>query len=291
MSDPRITSYNSDPFLKKCTDTFLSLGKIMLRSKAGAKLPKAASSDCIVLGNGPSLKQSLVNHPEFFKKHELICVNSFSITEEYTALKPKYYVMLDPGLWLGDHDTGKKTFEAIRDKTNWDITLFIPATASKVLLFEELSKTNKNVRIVFFNYTVYKGFNGLGYWIFKKNMAMPQSQNVLVASLFLSINMGFKKVYLFGADHTWHQTLHVNDENTLCFRDVHFYENEEKIVYKPFYKGAHVKETFSVAEIFTAWAKVFSGYFALNAYANYRNCTIYNASEVSFIDAFKRIKI
>jgi hypothetical protein len=286
-----MNNYTSDPFLIKCKNTLLSLGKIILRSKPSAKLPEAESPDCIILGNGPSLKQSLIKHPDFFKKHELVCVNSFSVTEEYTLLKPGYYVMLDPGLWLGEHETGKKTFEAIRNRTTWKITLFIPVTASKIPVFSELSKTNGNINIVFFNYTVYKGFRRLGYWFFKNNLAMLQSQNVLVASIFLSINIGFKNIYLFGADHTWHQTLHVNEENVLCFRDVHFYEDEEKVTYRPFYKGTHLKETFTVAEIFVTWSKVFAGYFALNEYAKYRNCTIYNTSEISFIDAFKRIKI
>jgi hypothetical protein len=291
MSDKSIASINSDPFFKRCTDSFLSLGKIILRSKTGVKIPAADSKSIAVLGNGPSLKESLIKHPDFLKKHELLCVNSFSITDEYSALKPRYYVMLDPGLWLGDHETGKKTFEAIKNKTNWKITLFIPGTASSVSLFSELSKANKNVTIIFFNYTVYKGFTNLGYWLFRKNLAMPQSQNVLVASLFLSVNMGYKDVYLFGADHTWHENLHVNEENILCFRDTHFYESEQKVIYKPFYKGAHLQETFTIAEIFATWGKVFAGYYKLEAYAKHRNCTIYNASEVSFIDAFKRIKL
>jgi hypothetical protein len=291
MSEIRINTNASGSFLTRSFNTLLSLGKIMLRSKTGVKLPHADASDCIVLGNGPSLKESLIKYPDFFKKHKLVCVNSFSITPEYTTLKPSYYVMLDPGLWLGGHETGKKTFEAIQNSTTWNITLFIPATASGVPVFSEISPINKNINVVFFNYTVYTGFRGIGNWFYKNNLAMPQSQNVLVASLFLSVNMGFKNVYLFGADHTWHQTLHVNDDNILCFRDVHFYENEEKVSYRPFYKGAHLKETFSVAEIFATWAKVFSGYFALNNYAETKNCTIYNASEISFIDAFKRIKI
>jgi hypothetical protein len=120
---------------------------------------------------------------------------------------------------------------------------------------------------------------------------MPQSQNVLVAAIFLGINMSFKKIYVFGADHSWHEHLHVNEENILCLKHIHFYENEENVSFVPFYKGAHLKETFSVAEIFATWAKVFNGYSALNHYANSRGCKIYNASEVSFIDAFERIKI
>lgn len=281
----------SGSFLKKCSDTLISLGKVVLRSKAGTRLPAATSDTCVILGNGPSLQQSMDAHPDFFKSHDLLCVNSFSVTKEYTELKPSYYVMLDPGLWLGDHETAKKTFECIRTTTSWPLTLYIPVSASDQGIFKELARANPNIRVVFFNYTVYKGFQNLGYWLFRRNLAMPQSQNVLVASLFLAVNMRYKNVYLFGADHTWHQNLHVDDNNMLCLKDVHFYEQEEKASYRPFYKGAHLTETFTMHEILATFSKVFIGYFVLNEYAKSRGCTIYNASDVSFIDAFKRIKI
>jgi hypothetical protein len=120
---------------------------------------------------------------------------------------------------------------------------------------------------------------------------MPQSQNVMVASIFLSLNIGFKNTYIVGADHSWHQTLHLDDTNILCIKDTHFYEDEEKVKYRPFNKGTHLKETFKLHEIFTAWAKVFYGYIALEEYSKYKNCKIYNASEVTFIDAFERKKL
>jgi hypothetical protein len=44
-------------------------------------------------------------------------------------------------------------------------------------------------------------------------------------------------------------------------------------------------------EIFAIWAKTFYGYIAMDSYARSRNASIYNASEVSFIDAFKRVKL
>ncbi len=281
----------SGSFLKKCFDTFVSFGKVILKSKPGQKLPVAGSEKCLVLGNGPSLKQSLADHPEFFKGNDLLCVNSFSVTDEYTLLKPAYYVMLDPGLWLGAHAVAIKTFEDLRTKTSWPLTLFIPVTARNQPAFAELKKANPTITIVFFNYTPYRGFKKIGHWLFRKNLAMPQSQNVLVAALFIAVNMKFPEVYVFGADHTWHQNLHINENNMLCLKDVHFYEQEEKISYRPFYRDPTNTATFTMYEILVTFSKVFLGYFVLNEYAKSRNCTIYNASTVSFIDALKRIKI
>lgn len=291
MPAEKIKYTNPDSFFKKCFDTVLSLAKAAVLSKPGVRLPVPKSAGCVILGNGPSLKQSLASHSEFIKTHDTLCVNSFSVSDEYAILKPAYYVMLDPGLLLSDHDVSRKTFEAIIKKTDWKITLFVPRSASKHPLFEEVTRANKNITIVFFNYTVYRGFRSIGYWLFKNNLAMPQSQNVLTACLFQCINMGYKNIYLLGADHTWHQNLYVNDENVVCFKDHHFYDTKEPAVLKPFYKGLHRKDTFAMHELLQTWSKVFVGYFVLNEYAKYENCTIYNASEVSFIDAFERLKL
>lgn len=281
---------NTAQFFTKLINTKISIIKILFRSKFGTKFPKASSNSCIVLGNGPSLNESIKNHPEFFKKHELLCVNSFSITDLYQELKPSYYVMLDPGFWFGDSEFIINTINALKVKTTWPMVLFLPHLAKKSSKIKEVA-SNSNIKIQYFNYTVFKGFDSIAYWFYKKNLAMSQSQNVLVGSLFLSINLGFKEVYLFGADQTWHHNLHVNENNVPCIKNVHFYENQEKVEYKPFYKGAHSKEIFRMDEIFVIFSKAFFGYYSINKYAQHMKCTIYNAGEHSAIDAFKRIKI
>lgn len=277
-------------FFSNCINLFFSLLKILLKSGSG-KIPHANINKCIILGNGPSLKQSLTKHADFIRQNTLVCVNSFALTAEYEQLKPSYYVMHDPGLWLSDSTLTKDIFEAIKSKTNWQLTLFIPRSARKSSYLSALKNQNPEVNIQFYNYTIYKGFQNIGNWLFKNNWAMPQCQNVLVACCFLCINLRFKEVYILGADHTWHQDIFVDENNILCVKQIHFYENQEKVVAKPFYKGLHLKETFDMNEIFTAWAKVFAGYKRVKAYADYSGCKIYNASEVSFIDAFERVKI
>lgn len=275
----------------KIVNTCVSFAKILLISKFGNKPPRATSSSCIVLGNGPSLKDSLKKHPTFFKQHPLVCVNSFSITDEYALLQPQHYVILDYSFWKSDQDIILKSLEAIKTRTSWKMDLLVPQMASGSDRFEKICKENKNIHLTYYNYTVFKGIEGIAHYFYAKNLAMPQSQNVLVASLFLTVNMGYKNIYLFGADHTWHETLHVDDNNTLCLKHIHFYDDSEKVNYVPFYKGGHTKETFRMDEIFVTWAKVFWGYLMVENYAKKKNARILNASEISFIDAFERIKL
>ena len=278
-------------FIIRSVNTLTSLLKIIVLSRFNIRMPKIKTESCAILGNGPSLKTSLEKHKDFFQKHSLICVNMFALTEEYSVLKPEFYVLLDPAFWLSDIKVVTDTLEAIKIKTTWPIQIFIPQLSSKISRFKELPKLNKHVSIVYFNYSIFNGFKLIGHWLFSKNLAMPQSQNVLVAALFLSINLGFKKIYLFGADHTWHENLHVDENNILCIKNLHFYDKEKIIEFIPFKKHTQTDETFKIHEIFTTWGKTFYGYIALENYSKYRSSKIYNASEISFIDAFERKKI
>lgn len=274
-------------FLSNCIDTFFSLIKVLLQSKFRIDFPIAKAEKCIILGNGPSLKQSLQSQITFFETYPLVCVNSFALTEEFITLKPAYYVMHDPGLWLSNSQLSQDIFNAISNKTSWDLILFAPRSARKSHFLTSLKEANNKVKITFYNYTIFKGFSGLAFSLFKRNLSMPQSQNVLVASVFLCLNLGFKEIFILGADHTWHQDIIVDKNNVLCIKHMHFY-NKETVDIKPFYKGLHLKETFKMHEIYTAWSKVFLGYTVLRKYADYLKSNIYNASEVSFIDAFER---
>ncbi|MGZ4035630.1 MAG: hypothetical protein ACXVDT_14145 [Bacteroidia bacterium] len=255
------------------------------------RFPVADAESCIVLGNGPSLKTSLTKHADLFKQQALFCVNSFSLSDEYTLLQPKYYVILDYSFWMSDGKVILDTVEAMKTKTNWKIKLFIPKMASKSKRFKELCEANKNIELIYFNYTVFKGFPSAAHWFYNKNLAMPQSQNVLVAAIFLAINSNFKRIIVVGADHTWHENMHLDEKNVLNLKHIHFYDNEQKTTHIPFKKGEHLEETFKVHEIFATWAKTFYGYIALENYSKYKNCKILNASEVTFIDAFERIKL
>lgn len=278
-------------FTTQFINTFISILKVFVVSKYKTSLPHPKKQSCIVLGNGPSLNESFQKHPDFFKKHPLLCVNGFSITKEFVELKPSYYVMLDPSFWGNNREDVKEIITAIITKTTWELTILIPHKAKKSKLIQQIEVLNTYIKINYFNYTVFKGFYTIAKLFYKNNLAMPQSHNVLVASLFICINMRFKNIYLFGGDHTWHQNLLINEVSQLCIRDVHFYENENKINYRLFYSDTNQKKIFKMHEIFSVWSKVFYGYELIQEYAKSCNTKIYNTSEITFIDAFERMDL
>jgi len=271
-------------------NTMASLMKVLLLAKKAPRMPIAQSDTCIVLGTGPSLKTSLEKFPEHFFGQPLLCVNTFCLTEEFTKLKPSYYVMMDPSLWYSDNDLVQKVMATIREKTTWKLYFMVPQDARRSKRIAALAE-NPNIELIFFNYVVFKGFDRIARFFFRKNMAMPQSENVLVASIFLMINVGYKRIELFGADHSWHEQLHVTEENVVGLKHVHFYEDEKQLKVIPFYKGMHSKEIFRMDEAFISWAKVFYGHLQIKKYASSRGTEVYNASEKTFVDAYPRFHV
>ncbi len=289
-----LNSYKASvTFLVQFSNTLLSLIKIIISTDFKVnKLPSANSVSCILLGNGPSLTTSLTKYENTLHNYSLICVNNFASTPQFEQLKPSYYVMLDPSYWaVNPTKEVANCFKDLSNKTSWEVHLLVPAQAKKSAHFINIISSNKNISVHYFNYVVFKGFDSMAHFLFKRNLATPQCQNILVACLFLGINIGFKNIYLLGADHTWHQNLHINQNNDLCLKDVHFYDDVEHTNYRLFYKDASHTSTFKMHEILATLSKAFYGYETIKHYADSRDTTIYNASEISFIDAFTHTEI
>jgi hypothetical protein len=119
------------------------------------------------------------------------------------------------------------------------------------------------------------------------NLGMPRPHNVLVPTLFLALKMGFKNVVLFGADHSWHEEIRIDESNQLTVNHEHFYDKSKQIM--PMYK-LDGKEYY-LHDVFRKLHLAFKGYFVLKEYADYLGSKILNASKKSYIDAFEKIKL
>jgi hypothetical protein len=274
-------------FLKNIYESVLACLKIIILSKFNNQLSLPKGESCIILGNGPSLKNVLLENKTILLSTPLVAVNNFATSSEFQELKPAYYVMLDPGYFLYKlRPDVMATFNELKNNTHWEMILFIPYLYRKDPDVQYMKKTNAGVKIGFFNYTIAKGFHFFAFRLFKKNLAMPQFFNVLGASIFLAVNIGYKKIWITGADHSWVEQIHVTKDNLLCRKDVHFYDKAEPS-YTPVIDPVSGKNH-TVGVFFEAMFKTFDSYYILNKYAVYRQVHIYNTTQNSFIDAFDK---
>lgn len=282
--------------LIKFIETIISLMRVLVYSSANAKLKhlKAdAGTKCYILGNGPSLKENLLNDLDFIKTQQVFAVNEFAKSEYYEVLAPKYYVLADPSYWNERdiyqqfYDMGMLVLNALRDKTTWPMYLIAPNGAFKSKMFSSFFESNKNIALINYNEASIKGFTSTSHYLYKNYWGMPTLQNVLIGCVYIAINMEFEEINILGADHSWTQNLMVNENNEVIQADNHFYDSKK--VYVPF-RHAY-GELYKMHEILRDFAQMFESYCLLNTYAIYRKVKIYNCTKNSFIDAFERKEI
>lgn len=301
-------------FLQQLQQSLLSLLRIVMNAKLFATpFPKTTDEELYILGNGPSLAQVLADEElrAFLEKKTTMGVNQFASTPTYAQIKPKYYIMADSLFWQYEEEAYRNpdqhgiflpneevktafrriadTFKGLREQTTWPITIFLPHQAKTSPVFTRMSEQNPNIQFHYFNSIRVTGFTSFSHWLYQRNLGLPGMYNILAVGIYVGINMGFRNVYTLGADHNWLQNLYVDNTNQLVIRDLHFYRNASEAQLRPIlvYEGTKAIKT-NIAHQLIAQYRAFSTYYLLEAYAQQQGCEVYNLSDPSFIDAFKR---
>lgn len=266
--------------------------KIWKRAHKTMIPPIGKGKDLHILANGPSLRELCENNISYFEDKNVLCVNRMVETEYYPKLKPLACVVIDGGLLGTDRNMTEVQIEVARtfrenivNKTTWDIYLFLPY-ASKGSKLAKAVETNKHIHVIYLNTSVYKGKNrAIEYAMWNKFWCCPRMENVLVASVFISILMRFNNIFLYGADHDWIKTVGVDDNNNIFTQNKHLYkEKDTKYPYRINNENRYMR----LGELLEEWACVWNTYYKLNDFAKRNGTTIYNATKNSLIDAFAR---
>ncbi|MBO9700872.1 MAG: hypothetical protein J7604_11730 [Sporocytophaga sp.] len=292
MSTFTSVSMHLSDFLTKGIQTCISLVRVLLMSRPVTHLPPPQNKICSILGNGPSLSTSLEQHLDIMKDTDLVCVNTFATYDYFEQLKPENYVIIDPLFFSEEgskNDAIISTFKALKDKTTWHLNLFVPLKVKKSSILQDLLAQKPNIKVVYFNYTIFEGFDFIKHFFFSKGLAMPQSENVMIATLYLMINRNYEYIYLYGADHSWHEHISIREDNILTIKVLHFYnpdaaKEKEQLLYN------EDKKRKTMANQFLSISKAFRGHEILKIYADSKKTKIFNASTKSYVDAFERIK-
>lgn len=282
---------NIERVLSELVASVVSVLKVLVRARVGLKLPARQRPVCAILGNGPSLNKSLGNHLEFLQQTELVAVNGFSLSAVYASLKPQNYVLLDPAFFQyapgGVRDDVGRMLDAILTQTTWPMNLYVPWRGRNSWLIQQIRATNQQITPVFYNYVIIRGFRWLRHGLFRAGLGMPQCENVLAAALFLMLGRRFETIYLFGADHSWHEQIRLADTNELSIRQPHFYDTAQPVVHQPIVSATTQQPT-RMASQFLSFYRAFHGYEILKQYADHQRIRVLNASAKSYIDVFER---
>lgn len=280
-------------FLENLLFSFLSLFKVIIKSKRTVINSVKRKSDLVILGNGPSLNIQISNHIDFLQNKDLICVNHFPKTEYYEKLRPAYYITSAPDLWLDDIDekfviSSKHLFDTMAKKTSWPLNFFIPFEAKKFNRWQEQINGNKNIKIIYYNNTPVEGFDWLNQIFFKYKLGMPRPHNVMIPCLMIALWLNYKKVFLWGTDHSWLKEITVDRDNNVLINQKHFYDEKTS---KPETLDKRGKDKRNLGELLFKFMNAFQGYYTIGNYASTKNVDIINNTEFSYIDAFKKEKI
>lgn len=269
--------------LGRFSSSVASLIKVALLSKgASPRQSQPEGSSIVIMGNGPSLRTTIDNELSWLESHELMAVNFFANTPDFTRLRPKYYILAD-GLFFAAtaHPNVAKLWENLRN-VSWKMTLFVPSRSLHFV--KALVLGCDNITISTFNLTPVEGYRFLTRTIYNAGLGMPRPRNVMIPAIMSAIREGFKKIYLCGADHTWTQTLSVDDENFVVSIQPHFYEDndKEKDRIREAYKGLRLHD------VLGSMTTAFRSYWHVRQYADSIGVEIINATPGSMIDAFPR---
>lgn len=270
----------------KLSASIKTLVKVALQAKHcpivrnGADAPRG-DRPLYIMGNGPSLRTNLDNNLELLERSDTLAVNFAANTPEFRILRPKYYVLADPHFFRNISDKNVAALSESLKAVDWRMTLFVPAKSRRSVA---RMIDNPMVSVEGFNFLAAEGWKWLEQFMFRLRLGMPRPRNVLIPSIMIGIWLGYKKIYILGADHSWLKTLDVDSDNRVVSVQPHFYKEDSHEVER-------INRTYldlKLHQVLESMTIAFASYHKINAYASRCGITIINATPGSFIDAFPR---
>jgi len=263
--------------------SFKSLVKLALLSRRASVSPVAdAERPVIIMGNGPSLADTIRENSDVLCGYPAMAVNFAANAPEFARLKPCYYILADPHFFVNATDVNVAKLMENLAHVDWDMRLFLPVKFASQLPAEVAS--NSHISVECFNALGVEGWHWLENMAYASGRGMPRPRNVLIPALMVSMLLGYKQIYVVGADHSWTKTLSVNERNEVVSIQPHFYKEDDrevKRITKDYLK-------YPLHTILYSFYVAFKSYFSIRRFADHRGVNIYNSTPDSFIDAFER---
>lgn len=240
-----------------------------------------------ILGNGPSLAKELSALVAKRNEYDFMAVNFFAEDERFEELKPAYYILSDPMFFRATamQQRVDALYRLLAERVSWPMTLYVQYYNPEKFDYRA-ALPNDNIRIVPFHTTLYEGFSSVRHWLFKRGLGSANYGTVVQVGEYVALLLGYRRLELYGVDHTLFDGLVVDEQNRLCRRDSHYYDTAP-VEPKPIMKKVPA-EPYTVAEYLAEIAQLFRGHEILRDYAASLGAEIVNCTKCSLIDSYKR---
>lgn len=260
-------------------------------ARAGAQNMNA-SGKILILGNGPSLGEQLPRliSEKASEQGDIMAVNFFSLSADFTTLKPKYYVISDPQFFrrAGYNERIEAMYKALAENVSWPMTLYVQYYNPEKFDYAAAVGHNPNIKIVKFHTTLFRGFRNVEFWCYRHGLGSGNFGTVVQNGEFIAMLLGYRTIELYGVDHTLLEGLTVNEKNQLCRIKSHYYDKTPQPA-EPIYVNATTPpRPYTMASYLAETAELFRGHEVLAEYARTQGVRIINRTKDSMIDAYER---
>lgn len=253
-------------------------GRKYLKELGESKLPlQSPKAEPIhIFMNGPSLNDTLQYVYRNPGKTMMVNLALCYIQDMEICIQPDYYCFVDPAFADTNHPAGMK-LQNLLNKYEQMLDVY---TTGQIL--KALKINNQNLIM----HEIYSSICPKGvFYLWRKNMASPYFQGVVVAALYVAIQLGYKKIFLHGADQNGMKNLRVNIENQILGSGGHFYEKENNSQQQLFTGEYNMKIEFE------ACSRLYDALYEIKRYADDLGVSIINLSPESWIDCFDKITV
>lgn len=243
-----------------------------------------------ILGNGPALADELPRLLEAMRgeDRDFLAVNFFAEDDRFTQLRPAYYVLSDPMFFrdTAERERVAALYRTLNERVAWPMNLYVQYYNPEHFDYRA-ALPNPNIRIVPFHTQMYRGFRRLEFLLYRRGLGSANFGTVVQVGEYIALLLGYKRIELYGVDHTLLEGLCVDDENRLCRADRHYYDGTEAPALRPMFQKVPPRP-YTMAVYLAEVAELFRGHEVLRDYARTLGARIVNCTKGSMIDAYER---
>ncbi|MCI9357975.1 MAG: hypothetical protein HFH59_10620 [Lachnospiraceae bacterium] len=232
----------------------------------------------LIVGNGPSIADFPLKRISEIKNMDIMCLNYFpSKDERFWLIKPAFLCLMDSAFFnkaSPEAEIEKKILFDILNRVDWHMYLVCKMGCT-------LPISNSNLQYIFLSDYTYDGML-FRKKIYSKNLGTYRIQNVVQGGLFLGTTLKARAIYLSGVESSY-LNVSVSNDNEIYLNMSHSYDTKKVKLNNENIKYIH--------EYIRAIYFTFLGYYISKEYADAQKTEIYNLTQDSLIDVFRKKKV